>query len=183
MGMGDDASQYNQFISTFDEIGIPQEGLPNVWTIDKVAFRLLPSILSSVVIQVESLTAAKDVFQRKEIGFEQIGYSGMKQGQIILSSPALDGLDVRFCDQAVDSPISPYFCEGEEVLREGVLDDVNPALVRARAAVQQQQQRGGGGGGMGNAQYRNLESDGNCWSEFRATLKPSNLKGWFKQKK
>lgn len=62
---------------------------------------------------------------------------------------------------------------GWQVMMDGVLEELNPALTRA--AAQQESMVDGG-----RVEYRNKETDGHCWSEFHSQIrKPS---GWLKKR-
>lgn len=129
-----------------------------------IAMRLLPSIMSSLVLQVPCMTQAKEDLWARKVPFEEIGSTGATEGQVLLSSPLLRGLDVRLCDGG--APISPFFNEGDEVLREGVFTELNPALDKPLE---------GGAGAQGSAPaaaYRRSGTGmGDCWSEFRTQLR------------
>ncbi len=126
-----------------------------------IAVRLLPSIMSALVLQVEAggMVRAKEGLWAKKVPFEEIGSTGAHEGQVLLSSPVLRGLDVRLCDSAV--AISPFFNEGDEVLTEGVFKELNPALEKKVE-----------GGNVPAAAYRREGTGlGDCWSEFRSQLR------------
>ena len=133
-----------------------------------IAMRLLHSPMSALVLQVDAggLAAAKEDLWRRGVFFEEIGGTGATEGQILLSSPHLRGLDVRICDGG--AALSPFFNEGDEVLREHVFEELNPALSQPLAAV------GEGGQQVSSpaAAYRKMGTGmGDCWSEFRTQLK------------
>lgn len=172
-----------------DELeALPCPGLPHVYTLqgamtqasagtgitggNGIAMRLLHSPMSALVLQVEAggLTAAKDDLWRRGVEFEEIGGTGARESQILLSSPHLRGLDVRMCDGG--AALSPFFAEGDEVLREHVFDELNPAMSQPLVAIEE-----GGADGQQRASspaaaYRRMGSGmGDCWSEFRSQLK------------
>jgi|EP00624_Nannochloropsis_granulata_P003872 hypothetical protein len=133
-----------------------------------IAIRLLHSPMSALVLQVEAggLAAAKDDLWHRGVKFEEIGGTGAAEGQILLSSPDLRGLDVRICDGG--AALSPFFNEGDEVLREHVLEELNPAISQSLAAVGE----GWKQGSSPAAAYRRMGTGmGDCWSEFRSQLK------------
>lgn len=133
-----------------------------------IAMRLLHSPMSALVLHVEAggLAAAKEDLWRRGVEFEEIGGTGATEGQILLSSPHLRGLDVRICDGG--AALSPFFNEGDEVLREHVFEELNPALSQPLAAVGED----GKQASSPAAAYRSMGTGmGDCWSEFRTQLK------------
>lgn len=148
----------------------PASSSPSFGGGNGIALRLLHSPMSALVLQVEAggLAAAKEDLWSRGLDFEEIGGTGATEGQILLSSPQLRGMDVRICDGG--SALSPYFNEGDEVLREHVFEELNPAIAQPLAAMEgdrQQQQASSPA-----AAYRRMGSRmGDCWSEFRSQLK------------
>ncbi|GAB5031910.1 Hypothetical protein NocV09_00701730 [Nannochloropsis oceanica] len=135
---------------------------------NSIALRLLHSPMSALVLQVESggLAAAKEDLWHRGVKFEEIGGTGAAEGQILLSSPHLHGLDVRICDG--EAALSPFFNEGDEVLCEHVLEELNPAISKSLAAVGE----GWKQASSPAAAYRQMGTGmGDCWSEFRSQLK------------
>lgn len=133
-----------------------------------IAMRLLHSPMSALVLQVEAggLAAAKEDLWRRGVDFEEIGGTGATEGQILLSSPHLRGLDVRICDGG--AALSPFFNEGDEVLREHVFEELNPALSQPLAVMGAGEQQASSPA----ADYRSKGIGmGDCWSEFRTQLK------------
>lgn len=133
-----------------------------------IAVRLLHSPMSTLVLQVEAggLAAAKEDLWRRGVEFEEIGGTGATEGQILLSSPHLRGMDVRISDGG--AALSPYFNEGDEVLREHVFEELNPALSQPLAVMGE----GGHQASSPAAAYRSKGIGmGDCWSEFRTQLK------------
>jgi hypothetical protein len=130
--------------------------------------------MSSLVLQVDDLGQVKENMWRRDVAFEEIGGTGAAEGQVLLSSPLLRGLDIRLCDAS--AALSPYFNEGEEELTENVLEELNPA-------IQQQRGQGAATGAAASspaALYRQMEGTGtgmgDCWSEFRSQMnRPSGF--------
>ena len=130
--------------------------------------RLLHSPMSTLVLQVETggLAAAKEDLWSRGVEFEEIGGTGATEGQILLSSPILSGMDVRICDGG--EALSPYFNEGDEVLREHVFEELNPALSQPLATMREGEQQASSPA----AAYRSKGMGmGDCWSEFRTQLR------------
>jgi len=133
-----------------------------------IAMRLLHSPMSTLVLQVETggLAAAKEDLWSRGVEFEEIGGTGATEGQILLSSPILSGMDVRICDGG--EALSPYFNEGDEVLREHVFEELNPALSQPLATMREGEQQASSPA----AAYRSKGMGmGDCWSEFRTQLR------------
>jgi hypothetical protein len=61
-----------------------------------------------------------------------------------------------------------------QVMMDGALDELNPAIVRATSDGETRQD------GRGRVEYKNMETDGHCWTEFHANLK--NPSGWLKKR-
>lgn len=163
-----------------DELdAIPCPGFPHLYVLHAelsdskappssgIFVRLLHSPMSAVVLQVRAggLNKLKEDLRRRGVTFEEIGSTGATEGQLLLSSHLLRGLDVRLCD--ADAVLSPYFNEGDEVLREHVIEELNPGLSLPLASMEAGQQANSPA-----EEYRRMGArTGDCWSEFRSQIK------------
>jgi len=124
--------------------------------------RLLPSQVSSLVLQVSSLEAsAAALGGGGGVALGRIGATAVAPGQLAVGAPCLAGLDLRLC--AADAPAAA-FAEGAETLLGASLPELQSArALGSRPGEPNRPLRGGGGGGG--------EFLGDCWMTFRATLK------------
>ena len=159
-----------------DGVGRPVAGRPNVFWLQpgSLALRLLPSTMSSLVLRapapmaIGGVAAVREYMERRGVAAHPIGLTGASAGQLLLSAPALDGLDVRISLAPEGEAPPMVFAEGDEVLRENVLEELNPSIdgpvhhhVGEGAAVS-----------VPAAHYqRTMGGIGDCWSEFRAQMK------------
>lgn len=154
----------------------PSSGRPNVFWLHPgtLALRLLPSPMSALVLRAgdRSLGQVKATLAHRGIHAHPIGMTGASAGlgQLLLAAPELHGLDIRICSSP--EGVSPVFPEGDEVLRQDVLDELNPGIDSGEG-----EEDGGGAnsskGGVPASRYRKSSGGamGDCWSEFRAQLK------------
>lgn len=149
----------------------PSAGRPHVFWLHPgtLALRLLPSPMSALVLRAgdRSLVEVKAAMERRGVQAHPIGMTGASAGQLRLAASELTGLDIRIC-AAPEGMVSPVFPEGEEVLREHCLDELNPGLdENGELGIN------AGGASVPAAQYRSKPGGamGDCWSEFRAQMK------------
>lgn len=102
----------------------------------------------SLIFHTQSLD---ELEQQHEGQTSRIGYNGLGKGQIMLREPALNGLDVRFCEKT--KPSSAFF-EAQESLLANSTSELQSTHVL---------------GSKTEADPRQGNSD--CWVEFRAGVK------------
>jgi len=176
------ASDLGGMATALNGVGEPVAGRPNCFWLrpGSLALRLLPSPMSALVLRAPGKALGQvqeELGRRGLVRARPIGQTGASAGQLLLQAPELDGLDIRICGhQGEDLP--GVFAEGEEVLRENVLDELNPAI-----DVQPVEEEGGLAASVPAAQYRRMSNGGSgvgdCWSEFRATVRRPS--GWLKK--
>lgn len=169
-----------------------------------VCFRPLPSAKEdmtlsppTLVFQCNSLTEIQDVIQSQKqqksekwrdwngVSTAKVGFSGSANyGQLQVSLPNIQGLELRFCDS---TRLSSCFAEAQESLMAGSLNELQNVNVMAEGGV------GAGAGttlhdvsrGAGAGEDQKEEEDhassksridsmnglGDCWVEFRANMK------------
>lgn len=118
----------------------------------------------SLIFHVHSLNDVLKKQPRRDCdndatGFSRIGFNSIQKGQVMLRSPILQGLDLRFCASTKRSSV---FAEAQESLLAGSLPELQSTHVLDK-----------GGNKDREADPRTNNSD--CWVEFRATLKRKPL--------
>lgn len=119
-------------------------------TVTAPVLRILPSPVSTLVLQVNDLEVARSALIARGIHVDVIG---KKQApQLVVQAPeTLRGLELRLC---ASSMVTPDFAEGNSTLMEGVIvqQPNSTSLVKSSASD-------------------GVSSEGDCWMEFRAMLK------------
>lgn len=159
-----------------DGVGRPVAGRPNVFWLQpgSLALRLLPSTMSSLVLRaptpmgVGGVAAVREHMERRGVAAHPIGLTGASAGQLLLSAPALDGLDVRISLAPEGEAPPVVFAEGDEVLRENVLEELNPSI---DGPVHHHVGEGAAASVPAAHYQRTMGGIGDCWSEFRAQMK------------
>lgn len=117
----------------------------------------------SLIFHVHSLSDALEKQCWKDndddTGFSRIGFNSMQSGQVMLRSPFLQGLDLRFCESTKRSSV---FAEAQESLLAGSLPKLQSKHVLDKGDNRDRE-----------ADPRTNNMD--CWVEFRATVKRKPL--------
>jgi hypothetical protein len=184
------ASDLGGMVTALDGVGETVAGRPNCFWLrpGSLALRLLPSPMSALVLRAPNgggggsgrkpLGQVQEELERRGlVRARPIGLTGASAGQLLLQAPELDGLDIRICNYEGEA-LPVVWAEGEEVLRENVLEELNPAI-----DVQPVVGEGDLAASVPAAHYRRMSSGGSgvgdCWSEFRATVRRPS--GWLKK--
>lgn len=120
----------------------------------------------SFVFKCENMKESISIMRSKGVVTAKIGFSGTSQrGQIMVHHPDIPGLDLRLTDSIVHSS---SFSESQEALLAGSLDGLQSENVLLE----------GGAEGREKAKSDPMTGVGDCWVEFRATMKQPS--GFFK---
>jgi hypothetical protein len=115
----DDYNFYSSDVSSI--LPLANASYPGLFSISKnklLTLRLVPSQTSTLVFHVDDINEAEEQLTMINMNGGKIGFTGARNGQLMLKTPLQDGVDIRLCS---NHKIESHFCEGERAVYEGVI--------------------------------------------------------------